>query len=311
MAAAVCTSSSEEIESFGIHKTFVISCPLCRKEFSYQDDVSSLPNNSYALHMLKLTATKGTDEVTVKPNSQEKPAAWCLTCRKVANKPNCSTHSAVEVSANTIKNFESFMKLKEDLKNLMAEGETKLSLAIEKRKEVQAHLHQVSQCLKLVLHEVNQQEEQNNTLLCEMISQLEPSNKVSDEKPISPSTEVKEEDPHLSQLVSLINESKPEKRKNLEVLKEKMKKSLQLCESKLADAVALAKAVQFQKKCKISVRLADSKKQPIPTWGLLESGFDTYWPYDNSLTPTKRDFLLLSHIVFSIQKRGMKIRSKK
>jgi hypothetical protein len=218
----------------------------------------------------------------------------------------------VEVSANTIKNFESFMKLKEDLKNLMAEGETKLSLAIEKRKEVQAHLHQVSQCLKLVLHEVNQQEEQNNTLLCEMISQLEPSNKVSDEKTISPaSTEVNEEDPHLSQLVSLINESKPEKRKSLEVLKEKMKKSLQLCESKLADAVSLAKAVQFQKKCKISVRLADSKKQPIPTWGLLESGFDTYWPYDNSLTPTKRDFLLLSHIVFSIQKRGMKIRSKK
>jgi hypothetical protein len=39
----------------GIHKEFVITCPLCRKEFSYQDDVSSLPNNSYALHMLKLS----------------------------------------------------------------------------------------------------------------------------------------------------------------------------------------------------------------------------------------------------------------
>jgi hypothetical protein len=38
---------------------------------------------------------------------------------------------------------------------------------------------------------------------------------------------------------------------------------------------------------------------------MFENGFNTYWPNDISLTPTKRDFLLLSHIVCSIQKRDM------
>jgi hypothetical protein len=53
------------------------------------------------------------------------------------------------------------------------QGQTKLALAIAKRKEVQADLNQVSQCLNLVLHEVNQQEEENNIILVEMISLLE------------------------------------------------------------------------------------------------------------------------------------------
>ena len=55
----------------GIHKEFVITCPLCRKEFSYQDDVSSLPNNSYALHMLKLTADLKNAETANKLDSQQ------------------------------------------------------------------------------------------------------------------------------------------------------------------------------------------------------------------------------------------------
>ena len=219
----------------------------------------------------------------------------------------------MEVSDNTIKNFESFVKLKKDVEQLKTESKTKLKLAIEKRKQVQAHLNQVSQCLKLVLHEVNQQEEQNNMHISEMVSQLETlKSGALDVKPISPSrTAEKEEDPLLSQLLSLIKESKPDMRKSLESLEEKMKKSLQNLESKLTDAVAISKSIEFQKKSKISVRLTDARRQAIPTWGLLESGFDTYWPNDNSLTPTKRDFLLLSHIVFSIQKRGSKIRSKK
>jgi small nuclear ribonucleoprotein (snRNP)-like protein len=77
------------------------------------------------------------------------------------------------VTGNTIKNFESLLKLRDELKKMRDQGQTKLALAIEKRKEVQAHLNQVSQCLNLVLHEVNQQEEENNIILVEMISLLE------------------------------------------------------------------------------------------------------------------------------------------
>lgn len=42
----------------------------------------------------------------------------------------------------------------------------------------------------------------------------------------------------------------------------------------------------------------------IPTWGLLDGGFNINWPKDVPLTPTRRDFLLLSHVISSIQKRN-------
>lgn len=183
------------------------------------------------------------------------------------------------------------------------QGQTKLALAIEKRKEVQTHLNQLSQCLKLVLHEVNQQEEQNNILLVEMISELEASSPCL-HQPLDPEIP-QEEDPLLSELISLVDDSNPED--SLDILKEKMKKSLLSCESKLADAVAVAKTLQYQKKSTISVWLTDPRNQSIPTFDWLEKGFTTYWPSDTNLTPTKRDFLLLSHIVFSIQKRGKKL----
>ena len=234
---------------------------------------------------------------------QYRKPAWCLTCGALA-KLGCSVHSIIDVTGNTIKNFESLLKLRDELKKMRDQGQTKLALAIEKRKEVQAHLNQVSQCLNLVLHEVNQQEEENNIILVEMMSLLE-SNSPCLRRTLNPETSGgQDEDPLLSELISLVDDSNPED--SFDTLKEKMKKSLQLSESKLADAVAVAKTIQHQKKCRISVWLTDPKNQIIPTWDLLENGFNTYWPNDISLTPTKRDFLLLSHIVFSIQKRGIR-----
>ncbi|XP_046448000.1 uncharacterized protein LOC124196810 [Daphnia pulex] len=284
-----------------IHKEFVISCPLCRKEFSHQDDVSSLPNNSYALHMLKFSE-KSPETPASKPDSTNGKPTWCLTCGALA-KQGCSVHSIIDVTAKTIKNFESLLKLRDDIKKMRDQGQTKLALAIEKRKEVQTHLDQLSQCLKLVLHEVNLQEETNNILLVEMISELEASSPCL-HQPLNPEIP-QDEDPLLSELISLVDDSNPQD--SFDTLKEKMKKSLLSCESKLADAVAVAKTLQYQKKSKISVWLTDPRNQTIPTFDWLEKGFTTYWPSDTNLSPTKRDFLLLSHIVFSIQKRGAKL----
>ncbi|KAK4026478.1 hypothetical protein OUZ56_015474 [Daphnia magna] len=297
-AHTVCLKCLEEI-----HKNFVIACPLCRKEFSYQDNVTCLPNNSYVLHMLRLTEKNA--EPASKPDLEGKPT-WCLTCGAVA-KQSCSVHSIIDVTANTIKNFESLLNLRDDLKKMRDQGQTKLALAIEKRKEIQTHFQQLSQSLKLVLHEVTVQEDQNNLLLVEMISQLEANSpqlrsRLSSSEMI---TGQDDQDPILSELMSVVDGSKPED--SFEILKEKMKKTLQSYESKLAEAVAMAKSIMYQKKSIISVWLTDSNNQAIPTWDLLESGFNTYWPNDTCLSPTKRDFLLLSHIVFSIQKRGQKI----
>jgi hypothetical protein len=68
-------------------------------------------------------------------------------------------------------------------------------------------------------------------------------------------------------LISLVDDSNPED--SFDTLKEKMKKSLQLNESKLVDAFAVAKTIQHQKKCRISEWLPDPKNQIIPTWELL------------------------------------------
>jgi cell fate (sporulation/competence/biofilm development) regulator YlbF (YheA/YmcA/DUF963 family) len=218
-------------------------------------------------------------------------------------KQGCSVHSIIDVTAKTIKNFESLLKLRDDIKKMRDQGQTKLALAIEKRKEVQTHLDQLSQCLKLVLHEVNLQEETNNILLVEMISELEASSPCL-HQPLNPEIP-QDEDPLLSELISLVDDSNPQD--SFDTLKEKMKKSLLSCERKLADAVTVVKSLQYQKNSKISVWLTDPRNQSIPTFDWLEKGFTTYWPSDTSLSPTKRDFLLLSHIVFSIHKRGAKL----
>lgn len=217
-------------------------------------------------------------------------------------KQGCSSaHSIIDVTANTVKNFESLLKLRDDIKKMREQGQTNLAMAISKRKEVQAHLTQLSLSLNMALNEVNQLEDQNNMQLMEMVSQLEASS--SHLKSSLLSTSRGQEDPLLSELISLVDDSQPED--SLDTLKEKMKKSIQSSEFKLGAANALMSKLMYQKKCRISVRVADSKNQPVPTWDLMENGFNTYWPGETSLTPTKRDFLLLSHIVFSIQKRGL------
>ncbi len=218
-------------------------------------------------------------------------------------KGDCSLHSTIDVTTNTIKNFESLLKLRENIKKMRDEGQTKLALAIEKRKEIQAHLTQVSLSLTMALNEVKKQEEINNLRLVEMVSQLEGSSPHL--RPVSKNQTEGQEDPFLMELISLVDDAKPED--SIETLKEKMSKSVQSCERKLSLATDMAKELKDQKKSRISVRVTDDKNKSVPTWELLESGFNTYWPGDTSLTPTKRDFLLLSHIVFSIQKRGMNI----
>lgn len=182
------------------------------------------------------------------------------------------------------------------------QGQNNLALAIEKRKEIQAYLTQLSLSLNMALAEVNQQEDENNTQLMEMVSLLESSS--SHLNSIVPAQKISRghEDPLLSELISFVDDSKPED--SLETLKEKMKKSIKVSEQRLATATAMASKLQNQKKSKISIRVTDSKNNPVPMWDLLTSGFNIYWAGETSLTPTRRDFMLLSYIVFSIQKRG-------
>ena len=201
-----------------------------------------------------------------------------------------SVHSTVDVTSSTIKNFESLLKFRDDIKKKKEEEQTKLVLAIEKRQEIQDHLAQVSESLKMALDEVKQQEEVNNAHLVEMISQLERS--ISNPHQVAAEGQ---DDPFLMELVSL-NNFDPDK------LGEKVAKSMQAMERKLAVATEMA-TILTEQKSRILVRVVDSKNQ---TGHMLECGFNCYGPDETRLSPIKRDFLLLFHIVYSIKNRGSK-----
>lgn len=99
---------------------------------------------------------------------------WCLTCGSLA-KLDCNSlsHSCIDMSAVSLKNFEALLTLRNDLKKKVEEGQTKLAEAIEKRREVQNYLSQVSKALKMLTAEVDGLKEDNNIFLAELVSLLE------------------------------------------------------------------------------------------------------------------------------------------
>ena len=212
-------------------------------------------------------------------------------------KSDCqSVHTTIDVSS-MVKNFESLLKFKDDVKKMREEGQTKLAMAIEKRKEIQVYLTQVSQLLKMALSEVNQQEEINSVRLVEMTSLLEGSN---------PHLKTAEDqwNSFLTELLSIMTDiSNPDD--SVDTLGEKMANSFQSIERQLTVATEMVAELENLKRSQLSVLVGDSKNQMTPTLELLENGFNTYWSREtSSLSPIKRDFLLLSHIIYSIKKRG-------
>lgn len=170
-------------------------------------------------------------------------------------------------------------------------------MAIQKRKQIQSHLCQVSKSLEMALNDVKQQQDNNNLLLVEMASLMDSSANLNPPIKRNPAT-----DPLLDELIQLVDGSDPDD--SLETLREKMAKSIDSGRKRLAAAESAAKKLIRQRKTRIAVRLTDEKNHPVAAWGLMEQGFNTHWPEETSLTPTKRDFLILSHTVFSIQQRG-------
>lgn len=227
---------------------------------------------------------------------------WCLTCGTMAKSQTCSsTHSVIDVTADTVKNFESLLKLRDDIKNMRDQSQTNLALAIEKRKQVQIYFEELSLSLQMALDEVNLKQDHNNVQLVEMISQLEAGGSHLQSVSLHSSSDSRHEDPVLAELISLVDDANPED--SLETLKEKMKKSVQSSEEKLTNATKTATEILDQRKSKIVVHLIDADNRSIPISALFESGFNIDWPEKTSLTTVKRDLIILSHILHSNRNR--------
>ena len=210
---------------------------------------------------------------------------WCLTCGALA-KSECNdcSHSCIDMSTVSLKNFESLLTLRHDLHQKIEEGQTKLAEAIEKRREVQDYLSQVSKALKLFSSEVDGLEEENNLLLTELVSLLE-----------GPTDE---NEPCLSELVTLLEDCSGDD--TIESLREKLSSEYRpKYEDKLTLTNARAAELEEQKKTKILVSLLDEANNPF----LVMEGFKTDWPVNESMTSDQRNLLLLSHVIFSINNK--------
>ena len=93
-------------------------------------------------------------------------------------------------------------------------------------------------------------------------------------------------------------------KESIEILRNKLRtKCRELHSDKLKSAAVVAEEIGKQKKIKTVVRLLGEANKPIPCWKTLEDGFTVKWE-EQSMTPLKRDFVLLSHLSHAVNKRN-------
>jgi hypothetical protein len=222
-------------------------------------------------------------------------------------KDTCTTpdHSLVNLTADTIKNMEAFISLKEDLQTMKNEGANKLAMAIHKRQEIKEHLDFLTKSFKSTMEEIDELQDENNLILTQLVSTLEGNGPKS--LPATGDTKQEIEDFFLSGLESLMNDSlSPDD--TADALKVKLNKSIEMFEEQFQEATAKVSEYEFQNNTKIKIILLDEMDQPIPTFPLLEGGFCLAKKKKLNAS-VRQDLNLLSHLVFSLL-RKQKISTK-
>jgi hypothetical protein len=198
------------------------------------------------------------------------------------------------MTADTIKNLESLLKLKEELLKMKDIGTNKLAMAIQERRKVQEQLALIKKSVQSSEEEVQKLQDDNNLRLAEWISILEGSGSKDGAQDGQPKKEL-----FFSEMMSLVDGSTEED--TTETLKEKMEKLIELYERNYCEATAIASEYELRKKLKIAVHLLDENDRRIPTVPWLEEGFRLQ-PLCPVLkgSQVRQNSLLLSHAVFSL-----------
>ncbi len=221
--------------------------------------------------------------------------SWCFSCG-TAEKTVCgpSGHSLVQMTADTIRNLDALLKLKEDVLKMKDERHDKLVRALKKRKQIQEKLSLISKSIKAAGDEVKKLEDENKICLNELVAML----MLKQMNNSSPN----QRDMSLSELMEMVDGSSPED--TAETLREKMMKSVELAEHQLTDATAVASDHDNREKIKISLQLYDDKNRRIPTCKWLE-GFCFQPVVSPPLmgTQIRQDLMLISYLVTSFMRK--------
>ncbi|EFX82383.1 hypothetical protein DAPPUDRAFT_302626 [Daphnia pulex] len=279
----------------------LITCPFCRDTF-VKFDVESLPNNPYALHMLKFKEKKEEPPLLPKPVeivTTPLAVSWCVTCGS-AEKPGCapSGHSSVNMTADIIRNLEALLKLKEELMKMKDVGTNQLTMAIEERQKVHEQLALVMKAIQSSENEIKKLQDENSFHIAQMVSVLERNKLKTDVD----SQDGQKKELYFSELMSLVEGSTADD--TADTLKQKMTQLVEQYEQKFNEATALVSEYELRNKMKISVHLFDENDRPIPMCSWLEKGF-RYQPITPALKVPQnhQDSVLLSHVIFSALKR--------
>ena len=214
---------------------------------------------------------------------------------------NCSRcdHSLLRLTSNTIKNVERLSCLRNEFKSM----KDRMTMAIEKRKEIQAHFQEVLDAVWSVQRDISIELEENDRQLADWSNLLEKKCLADEPLPITAVTKDLDEY-FLSELVTFVGHSKLDG--TLETLKAKVEKTALDYTNKLNDITAKASEIEEQRKLRISVRMSDPShnESVMPIGDVLCDGFVTDGLAEN---PTlglieKATLLLLSHIVFMLHK---------
>ena len=215
-------------------------------------------------------------------------------------------HGLLRLTSSTIKNVERLGCLKNEFKS-MKDG---MTMAIEKRTEIQAHFMELLDAVGSVQRDISIEMEENDRQLVDWSNLLE-KNCLADEPMPVTVVALDLDEYFLSELVTFVGHSKPNG--TLEALKTKMEKTALDYAKKLNDITTKASEIEEQRKLRISVRMSDPSRNEsvVPIGDVLCDGFVTGGLSEN---PTlglieKATLLLLSHIVFTLHKHkhGMAI----
>lgn len=189
------------------------------------------------------------------------------------------------------------------LKNEFKDMKDRLTQAIEKRKEIQAHFVELLDAIRSVEKDILSELTENDQQLVDWSTLLEKNCMADEPLPVT-EVAIDLDEYFLSELFTFVGHSRPNG--TLEALKRKVEETALDYAKKLDDITAKALEIEEQRKMRISVRMSDPghNDNVVPIGDILCDGFVTDGLNQNrTLGPIdKASLLLLSHIVFTLHK---------
>lgn len=188
----------------------------------------------------------------------------------------------MNITSETMRSMEQVVEQKSELMKMKDQGISTLTQIIQKRKQIQEHLSLLRKSIQLTENKVKKLEDDNSLILAKLTSILELNKQHAKTPEVSVGGKK-----HLftSELLSIVEDFNPDD--TIEILKYKMKKTLDVYDGYLEDATSISSNYDRLENMKITI-LNSERVAPILTLDLTKENRN------------KQDVILLSHSILSL-----------